>query len=325
MLDTTPRAAAWKKRKMRSARRRLFTLASSCEVHGVGLHSGQSARVRLHPAPTDAAGISFRRGSHAIEARLSSVVSTQLSTTLGAPSSSSNNDDTSVSTVEHLMAALCGLGVRSCVIEIDAPELPVLDGSAAPWVEAIHAAGLEAHPAASGANLRLTKPVRVEDGDSWAIAVPSISPRLTVGIDFPEHPAIGRQWASWAPPPPSPQQQHPPQQSTIGPESATFASSVAPARTFALAEHLELMRSRGLIRGGSLDNALVCDAKAGWLNESGVRFENEPARHKLLDLVGDLALLPGHALPMCHIVAHRAGHKLHVALGKKIEAEAIYS
>ena len=205
------------------------------------------------------------------------------------------------------------------------PELPVLDGSAAPWVEAIHAAGLEAHPAASGANLRLAKPVRVEDGDSWAIAVPSDSPRLTVGIDFPEHPAIGRQWASWAPPPPSPQQQQPPQQSTSGPESATFASSVAPARTLALAEHLELMRSRGLIRGGSLDNALVCDAKAGWLNESGVRFENEPARHKLLDLIGDLALLPATRCQCATLLPSARGTSCTSRSGRRLRPKLVYS
>ena len=97
---------------------------------------------------------------------------------------------------------------------------------------------------------------------------------------------------------------------------------MAPARTFALAEHIDAMRAQGLIRGGSLDNALVCDAREGWLNPTPLRFANEPARHKLLDLMGDLALLPGHTLPRCHVVAFRAGHKLHVALGKAMLAQS---
>jgi UDP-3-O-[3-hydroxymyristoyl] N-acetylglucosamine deacetylase len=290
------------------------TLAAACEVRGVGLHSGALSRVRLLPAPA-ASGISFVRDdlpdAAPIAARLSRVSTTVLSTTLCAPSA----PGVAVSTVEHLMAALCGLGVSSCIVEVDAPELPVLDGSAAPWVAAIRAAGLvPAHNSTSGGDgtvdtmatdggaLRIGEPVCVEDGGSWAVAVPAERAKLTVGIDFPDHPAIGRQWASFTP------------------AADDFGAAVAPARTFALAEQLDAMRERGLIRGGSLENALVCDGRAGWLNASGERLANEPARHKLLDLLGDLALLPGHTLPRCHVVAFRAGHKLHVALGRAIEA-----
>ena len=321
----------WRARAMH-VRRRLHTLASTSEVRGVGLHSGVLSRVRLRPAAIES-GICFVRadmaGAAPIPARLSSVVSTTLSTTLGGPDANAP----SVSTVEHLMAALCGLGVTSCLVEVDAPELPVLDGSAAPWVEAIRAAGLtratsQAGGAGSsgsggggggGGGVQLDRSLRVEEGGSWVVAVPAASPQLTVGIDFPSHSSIGRQWATWRPHATWPAHAH-----VTAAELATagsFASSVAPARTFCRREDLDEMRSRGLIKGGSLENALVCDATDGWLNGSGLRFVNEPARHKLLDLIGDLALLPGHALPSCHVVAYCAGHRLHVELGRAIERE----
>ena len=303
--------------RSRARARAASTLASSFEVSGIGLHSGASTHVRLHPSNTR--GIFFRRvdqpGAQPIEASIAAVVSTTLSTALG-------DGTLTVATVEHLMAALCGLGVRSCTIEVDGPELPLLDGSAALWVDAIRAAGLvpQQHDSeADGHALRLTRPVRVEDGGSWAIALPAASPRLTVGIDFAQHRAIGRQWASWAPAPLSTTASSAAAHSFASSSSAaSFAAEVAPARTFALAEQLELMREQGLIKGGSLDNALVCDATTGWLNDSGLRYANEPSRHKLLDLMGDLALLPAHALPCCHVVAFKAGHKLHVELARSI-------
>lgn len=290
-----------------AGRRAASTLASSFEVRGIGLHSGETSCVRVHPA--EDGRIVFRRvdikDAVPITASVSSVVSTTLSTTLGDGAS------TSVATVEHLMAALCGTGVRSCVVDVDGPELPLLDGSAAEWVEAIYAAGLKPHDNGTRFEaIRLHRPVSVQDGDSWAIALPASTPKLTVGIDFDGHAAIGRQWASWEAP-----------SSSVGSSSASdsFAAAVAPARTFALAEHIDAMRAQGLIRGGSLENAIVCDAMRGWLNPSGVRYDNEPARHKLLDLMGDLALLPGHALPRCHVVAFKAGHALHVALGRAMQ------
>lgn len=301
-LVLLPRVA--KSMRPSSLRRSFATIASTCELRGTSLHSGATSRVRLHPSED---GIRFvRPGAQPIEAHVDSVVSTTLCTTLGDGTSS-------VSTVEHLMAALCGLGVDSCTVEVDASELPVLDGSAAPWVDAVRAAGLsdtQDNDDSPPAGLRLTCPVRVEEGDSWAVALPAASPRLTVGIDFPSHAAIGRQWATWSP--------------AVGGSDVAedFASSIAPARTFTLVEHIDAMRAQGLVQGGSLDNALVCDLREGWLNESGLRFTNEPARHKLLDLIGDLALLPGHTLPNCHVVAFRAGHRLHVALGRALLAAA---
>lgn len=283
----------------------LHTLATACEVVGVGLHSGEMARVRLLPSSEH--GITFQRSDQRrappVVARPGAVVSTVLSTTLGLAGGAT------IATVEHLLAALCGLRVESCRVEVDAAELPVLDGSAAPWVSAIQRAGLKPlHEASSPVVVR--EPLWVEESGSWVAAVPAPSPRLTVGIEF-EHAPIGRQWASWTPEPATREQRG------EGDGAASFVSEVAPARTFALHEQIPALREAGLIRGGSLDNALVCDT-VRWLN-GPLRFANEPARHKLLDLLGDLALLGGR-LPQAHIVAFRASHKLHVRLAAAIEA-----
>eukprot|EP00966_Prymnesium_polylepis_P215608 4993064-Prymnesium_polylepis.1 len=302
-------------RRVVAAARRASTLASPVEVAGVGLHSGASSRVVLRPAaPED--GIYFVRRGHAargcgaearIAARPERVVDTRLCTVLGAAGSGG----ASVSTVEHLMAALCGSGVMACRVEVDAPELPLLDGSASPWVDAIRAAGLVSAGGASTAvrpsgastdasSPRPRRPVCVEEAGAWVIALPAAAPRLTYGIEFAEHAPIGRQWFSWAPG-----------------DGSSFADEVAPARTFALREQIDGLRAAGLIKGGTLDNALVCE-RTRWLN-GPLRFANEPARHKLLDLMGDLALLGG--LPPAHVVAFRASHRLHVRLALALAAE----
>lgn len=310
----------------RPASRALRTLASEVSVSGVALHSGVVCNVRLKPAPANA-GIHFVRidstaSPQVIPARSANVTSTVLSTTIGT------QDGMTIGTIEHLMAALCGLGVGACRVEVDAPELPVLDGSASPWVAAIRSVDLVAASAMAADSTTATaqyaavldSTVWVADGDSWVVAVPAQTPRLTVGIDFPGHAPIGRQWASWAPPMSDrlnhtqdiQQPEDLPAAADSASLTASFEAEVAPARTFALEEQLDLLRERGLIRGGSLDNALVCD-KDGWLNPtpdgcvSPLRFANEPARHKLLDLLGDLALLGGGALPNAHITAFKAG------------------
>ena len=308
-----------------STARRLYTVArDSAIVAGVGLHGGQHARVRLRPAVAGE-GIHFVRTdlptAPVIAARPSAVVSTALSTTIGDASSG-----VTVATVEHLMAALCGARVSACRVEVDAPELPVLDGSAAQWVHAIDAAGVSrlAASSAGAANgndvISLAAPVRVQEGESWAVAFPSSSLRYSVGIDFASHAPIGRQWASWAPKPDSPS--GPGKLDAAGAAVAatrggvgSFEVEVAPARTFALQEQLSALHAAGLIKGGSLENALVCDAER-WLN-GPLRFVNEPARHKLLDLIGDLALL-GSCLPRAHIVAYRPSHRLNIRLAQAI-------
>mmetsp|Transcript_36556 Transcript_36556/g.60553 ORF Transcript_36556/g.60553 Transcript_36556/m.60553 type:complete len:292 (+) Transcript_36556:89-964(+) len=269
-------------------RRRLHTLASAVEVRGIGLHTGMHAHVRLLPAKD---GITFCRTDlnpkQLIPAKPQNVMSTRLSTTLGVGRST-------VGLVEHLMSAFGGIGVSACRVEVNSAELPVLDGSALPWIKAINSAGL-VRLTCEPEVLYLRQPVIVQEASSWALAHPAQTTRLTCGIDFPRSP-IGRQWHSW------------------GPADGCFAREIAPARTFALGKDLQSMQEDGLIRGGSLACALVCDANR-WLN-GPLRFANEPARHKLLDLLGDLALLG--SLPRMHVIAYRGSHRLHVMLARRL-------
>jgi len=200
-----------------------------------------------------------------------------------------------VRTVEHLLAALAGSGVDNARIEIDGAEVPLLDGSAQVWVEAIAKVGLRSQ-SAPRVIPQLLEPIWIYEGETFVAAIPAPETRFTYGIDF-ETAAIGNQWHSWA--------YH----------TSTFAAEIAPARTFGLANQIEALRSQGLIKGGSLDNAIVCNSQA-WLNLP-LRFANEPARHKILDLVGDLCLLG--TFPNAHFLAYKASHKLHVQLAQLLE------
>jgi len=269
------------------------TLAEIATAQGIGLHSGETVGIRLCPAP-EGQGRYFVRtdlpGQPAIPAALATVDQTLLSTEL-------RQGDATVRTVEHLLAALVSFGIDNARLEVDGPEVPLLDGSASGWVEAIQAAGVQAQTQPRSP-LRLQRPVSLQWEDAWIAAFPADRCRLTYGIDF-DLPAIGEQWFSWQPNPLSPKD---------------FATALAPARTFGLAHQIDYLRSQGLIRGGSLENALVCGPE-GWLNPP-LRFENEPVRHKLLDLVGDLSLLG--VLPQAHVVAYRASHRLHVGLAQEI-------
>jgi len=263
------------------------TLTIAFERTGIGLHSGQQTTVRVMPAPVNSGRWFVRQDLPQvtkIPATVAAVQQTQLSTELG-------HEGAAIRTVEHLLAALTGMGIDNAGIEVDGPEVPLLDGSAREWVLAIEAAGI-ASQGEPRAQLRVTQPVWIHQGDAFVAALPAKTPRLTYGIDF-EVAAIGNQWHSWAP----------------GTGEA-FGDAIAPARTFGLADQIEQLRALGLIRGGSLDNALVCGAD-GWLNPP-LRFANEPVRHKLLDLIGDLSLLG--TLPQAHVVAYKASHQLHVQL-----------
>lgn len=267
------------------------TLRSPVVRSGIGLHSGLPVQVRLLPAPANRGRYFVRTdlpGQPEVDALVSCVSQTTLSTELA-------EGETRVRTVEHLLATLAGLGIDNARIELDAPEVPLLDGSAQGWVEAIAEAGVEAQTADRTA-ITLETPVWVHQDDAFVAALPSPELRFTYGIDF-DLPAIGNQWHSWSP-------------------QTNFATEIAPARTFGLAHQIEYLRSQGLIKGGSLDNALVCSAE-GWLNPP-LRFPNEPARHKLLDLIGDLSLLGG--LPMAHFLAYKASHQLHIQLVRLVTA-----
>jgi len=267
------------------------TLAAAFTATGIGLHSGEWVQVRVSPAPVDH-GRAFVRvdlpDHPRIPAHIDAVDQTLLSTEL-------RQGEARVRTVEHLLAALAGLGVDNAEIEIDGTEVPLLDGSAQEWVQAIAAVGLvdQGRPRSV---ITLTEPIWVRRDDAFVAALPANEPRLTYGIDF-DLPAIGNQWHSWSP------------------RQEAFATVVAPARTFGLAHQIEQLQAQGLIKGGSLENALVCSAD-GWVNPP-LRFANEPARHKVLDLVGDLSLLG--ALPLAHIVAYKGSHGLHTQLARHIQ------
>ena len=254
---------------------------------GIGVHSGARVSLGLHPAPADH-GIVFRRTDlgRDIPARYDHVVDARLATTLGLPDDSSVR----VGTVEHVLAALAGLGIDNALITLDGPEVPILDGSAAPFAFLIDCAGT----AELDAPRRLMAPrrvVRVEDGAAFAelrpvAAADGLDMRLSIAFDAS---AIGRQEIALR----------------LAPE--TFRAELAPARTFALAAEVAQLREAGLAQGGSLDNAVVVDG-ARVLNPGGLRMEREFARHKLLDAVGDLALA---GFGICgRFVAHRTGHAL---------------
>jgi UDP-3-O-[3-hydroxymyristoyl] N-acetylglucosamine deacetylase len=267
---------------------RRWTLAACAELAGVGVHSGTSTRVIVRPA-APGVGLCFRRfdvaGHPEIPALVRHVVDTRLSTTLAVGTAR-------VSTVEHLLAALWGLGLTDAWIDVDGPEVPIGDGSAHPFVEALRAAGATAHEAARPI---LSLPAcGVADGERSVTAVPGEVARYAVAVDYGGAP-LGAALTS----------------GTLSP--AHFASEIAPARTFAREEDVAAMREAGLARGGSLACAIVA-TRTGFT--SALRFPDEPVRHKVLDLVGDLALLGGwwHG----HVVAFKAGHTLHTRFATRV-------
>lgn len=274
-----------------------YTLAAQITQTGVGLHSGVIAHVRILPAPPKS-GRYFVRvdlpDNPIIPAELTAVSQTVLSTELV-------KGEASIRTVEHLLAALAGMGVDNARIEIDGPEVPLLDGSAKVWVESIAQVGLVAQTLAEDKTLlEINEPIWVRHEDAFVCALPAAETRFTYGIDF-DLPAIGNQWHSWS-------------LTSEGKASLSFVTEIAPARTFGLLHQIEQLQQAGLIKGGSLDNALVCGPQ-GWINPP-LRFSNEPVRHKILDLVGDLSLLG--TFPCCHFLAYKASHKLHTQLARKI-------
>jgi UDP-3-O-[3-hydroxymyristoyl] N-acetylglucosamine deacetylase len=267
------------------------TLARESEVLGVGLHSGESVAMRLVPAPAGS-GIVFVRKDHPnveIPATLDHVGPSFYATVL-------QKDGVTVSTVEHLMAALYALQVDDLRIELDGPEVPILDGSSRPFVEAILDAGTVEHPVRR-LYLTVIRPLEVTHEEKRIGVYPCREYRVTYAIEFPNK-ALGYQELT---------------ASIWGADA--FAEKLAPARTFTFESEVDALRRAGLARGGSLDNAVVIGAD-GLLNEGGLRFPDEFVRHKMLDLTGDLSLL-GRPL-RGHVVAYRAGHDLHGRLARRI-------
>jgi len=261
-----------------------WTLAAAVERSGVGLHSGAVARLRLEPYEQPGYWVAWLDEPSIAPQRLhpNQVCETQLCTALQL-------DQRRLATVEHLLAALAGVGISSALLLVDGPEIPLMDGSAQPWVEAIAEAGLK--PLGSRCLPPLLEaPITLQHGQSFATALPSDCLRLGAAIEFPQA-AIGRQLYSLA----------------LTPQA--FVEQIAPARTFGFKQQVEQLLAAGLIKGGALDNALVCDGE-GWVNPP-LRFADEPVRHKLLDLLGDLALA---GLPQAQVFAFRGSHGLHTAL-----------
>ena len=261
-----------------------WTLNAPVERSGVGLHSGATARLRLEPFEQAGYWVGWLDAPELPLQQLdpSQVCETQLCTALQL-------DQRRLATVEHLLAALAGVGITSALLLVDGPEIPLMDGSAQPWVEALAEVGLKAlgpRPVASA----LSAPITLQHGQSFVTALPSDRLRLSAAIEFPQ-PAIGRQLYSLE----------------LTPEA--FVREIAPARTFGFKDQVEQLLAAGLIKGGALDNALVCDGDS-WLNPP-LRFADEPVRHKLLDLLGDLALA---GLPQAQVFAFRGSHGLHTAL-----------
>jgi len=269
------------------------TLANPVSVSGVGLHTGVRVNLRLCPAPANT-GVVFRRtdlDGFVIEAQARNVARVSYATSL-------MKKGVLISTTEHLLSALAGLGIDNTVVEIDNLELPILDGSARWFVELINQAGLR-RQRARRSFVRILKPVEVVDGMKRIVVYPADSFRITYRISFP-HPLIGAQSIDF------------------DSASSDYATEIAPARTFGFLEELEMLRKNGLIRGGSLENAVVLD-RTGVINPEGLRFPDEFCRHKLLDLIGDFSLL-GHPL-LGHVVAERAGHALHAQLVSRLLQE----
>jgi UDP-3-O-[3-hydroxymyristoyl] N-acetylglucosamine deacetylase len=275
------------------------TLKAPIGCVGVGLHTGRRVSLNLRPADPGH-GIVFRRTDlgRDIQARFDRVVDTRLATVLGDQRWASAR----VGTVEHLLAALAALGIDNVLVELDGPEVPALDGSAAPFVFLLDCAGVM-EQSVPRAQIEICRPVRVSDGDAFAELRPSVSGRpgleMALSIDFAAA-AIGRQALSLR----------------LTPE--TFRSELARARTFTMAEEVTQLRAAGLAQGGSLDNAVVVD-QARILNPGGLRMRDEFARHKLLDAVGDLALA---GAPLCgRFIAHRSGHALNNRLLRALFAD----
>jgi len=264
------------------------TLRQAVGCTGIGLHSGKPVRLELKPAAAGS-GVRFVRTDVGVEIPASVEYLTRLD-----HATSLNRDGVSVDTVEHLLSALSALGVDDVRVEVSGPEIPILDGSSAPFVILIHEAGLR--PLARAREyLKVLRPVEVVQGAKRARLSPSEHLRVSYVIGF-DHPLLRHQAVSFR----------------ITPEA--FVESIAPARTFGFLRDVEALRRNGLALGGSLENAVVI-GETGVLNNK-LRFEDEFARHKVLDAIGDLALV-GHPI-VGHLEAVRAGHALHAALVRKL-------
>ena len=261
------------------------TLKESVRATGIGLHSGAKVYITLRPAP-DNSGITFRRidldTPVDIPADALKVAETTLGTTL-------EHQNTKVATVEHLLSALAGLGVDNAFVDLTAPEVPIMDGSAAPFIFLLQSAGIEEQHSLKRF-IRIRKAVEVKDGEKWVRLEPYNGFKVNFEIDF-DHPVLKKHR----------------QNATLNFSTTAFLKEISRARTFGFLTDIESLRERDLTLGGSIDNAVVMD-EYRVLNEDGLRFKDEFVRHKILDAVGDLYLL-GHCL-IGEFTGYKSGHRL---------------
>ncbi len=262
------------------------TIKSQVQVTGIGLHKGDKVSMTLRPAPANT-GIVFRRIDLEpfvdIPARANAVGDTMLCTCL------TNDNGDAISTVEHLASALAGLGIDNIIVEVDSNELPIMDGSASPFIFLLQSAGIEELNAPKKF-IRVTQPIRVEEGDKWAELLPYDGFRIDFSIDF-DHPAISQT------------RQH----MVMDFSTATYIEEVSRARTFGFMKDLEYMHANNLALGGSMDNAVALD-EYRILNQEGLRYDDEFLKHKILDAIGDL-YLGGHSI-LGELKAFKTGHGL---------------
>ena len=270
------------------------TLRRTVSCTGIGLHSGNKVTLTLKPAPADY-GIRFQRSD------LGGLEIPATVTHLGGMQSYQTGltrEAVSVETVEHLLAALTALGIDNAIVELNSPEVPIMDGSAAPFVHLIlNEAGVKTLQA-SRRYLKVLRPISLAQGDKRIALYPAEQLKVTYSISF-DHPLLRHQ------------------SRTMKISEESFVEDIAPARTFGFLKEVEMLRQRGLALGGSLDNAIVL-GETGVLNNA-LRFDDEFVRHKILDVIGDLSLV-GHPV-VGHLVAHRGGHALHTAFAARILEE----
>ncbi len=274
------------------------TLRNAIRATGVGIHSGDKVYMTLRPAAVNT-GIVFRRTDLAEPAEVKAcahcVGETSMASTLV------NKDGVKVSTVEHLLSALAGLGIDNCYIDLSAAEVPIMDGSAGPFVFLVQSAGIEEQNAAKKF-IRIKKTITVKDGDKWARFEPFEGFKVGFTIDF-KHPVFSKSTSS----------------AEIDFSTTSFVKEVSRARTFGFMKDIEMLRERNLVLGGSMDNAIVLDDYRV-LNEDGLRYEDEFVKHKILDAIGDLYLL-GHSL-IGAFYGYKSGHGLNNQLLRAMLADA---
>jgi len=272
------------------------TLRTVIHATGVGLHSGQKVYMTLRPAPVNT-GVVFIRSDlpppATIQAEATRVGDTRLSTCL-------ESEGVRVATIEHLMSAIAGLGIDNLFVDLTSAEVPIMDGSAGPFVFLLQSAGIDEQPAAKK-YIRITKPMKVTDGDKWVQFEPFNGFKLTYTIAF-DHPVFDTANSSV----------------TVDFAATSYAREVSRARTFGFMQDVETLRSMGLAQGGSLDNAIVMD-EYRVLNEDGLRYQDEFVRHKILDAIGDLYLLGHPMIGAFH--GYKAGHALHNRLLRELLEE----